>query len=143
MMKGSPIASAHHFAPIRHLNIWPTQVRRLPPEAQITIAAPIGGPNPPKPIRIECVQDASMPEYASAPWMVQVMAYAIAMKLNSRCRSIYSRMSEPITNHWTEIVLNGDSSRHQIGFFLNYNVSRSPTSRNGTLTVQKQGLEEA
>ncbi len=64
---GSPSAIAHHFAPIRHLNIWPTQVRRLPPDAQITTAAPTGGPNPPKPIRIECVQDASIPEYASAP----------------------------------------------------------------------------
>src|SRR6056297_94393 len=132
MMNGSPIASAHHFAPMRHLNICPTQVRRLPPEAQMTIAAPIGGPNPPNPIRIECVQEASIPEYASAPWIVQVNAYAIATKLRRRCWLTHVRMLDiPLIVDTSQLTVRPDpefSALHSSQFDSNPRVCLTPFS---------------
>jgi hypothetical protein len=57
----------HHESPIRQRKNCPSHERRLPPDAQTTTAAPTGGPNPPKPTRIDSVHDAPIPERASNP----------------------------------------------------------------------------
>jgi hypothetical protein len=88
MTIGSPNASAHHFAPMRHLTICESHERSDPSLAQTTTAAPTGGPNPPNPISIECVHDASNPQRTRSPWIVQVNGYVTKRKLAMRWRSI-------------------------------------------------------
>jgi len=57
---------------MRHRKNCSTHERRLPSAALTTTAVPTGGPNAPKPIRIDIVHDASIPESATIPYIVQV-----------------------------------------------------------------------
>ena len=56
-----------------------------------TTAAPTGGPNPPNPMRIDCVHDASSPVAATTPWTTHVKAYVISRNDARRWRSIHDR----------------------------------------------------